>query len=87
MPDQAMNLSSDSQYPDAPLFAVYDSLSDTWYMLDAELWIDVALQGDDDEFACVCEGCLRPPTKCSCPFDVVRSLKKRGIDTSWMDEI
>lgn len=49
MASKAMTLASDSQNPDTPLFAVYDSLSDTWYMLDAELWMDVALQGDDEE--------------------------------------
>jgi len=49
MPTKAMILASDSLNPAAPLFAVYDSLSDTWYELDSDTWIDVALQGDDPE--------------------------------------
>lgn len=79
----------DSDNPDTPLFAVYDSLTDTWYELDADLWADVALQADDpvEEFASLCPGCIRPPLYCSCPLDVNAALKKRGIDTSWMDEV
>lgn len=58
----------DSPNHDPILFAVYDSLSDTWYELDADLWQDVALQADDpdDEFAFACPGCLRPLVYCSC---------------------
>lgn len=49
MPLEAMIQSSDSQNPSTPTLVVYDSLSDTWYELDADLWIDLALQGDDPD--------------------------------------
>ena len=64
---KAMILASDSHNPAAPLFAVYDSISNTWYELDSDLWADVALQADDpDEFAFFCAGCLKPLNECTC---------------------
>jgi len=56
MPANAMILASDSHDPAAfptppfhPIFAVHDSLTGRWYELDADMWADVALQGDDDQ--------------------------------------
>lgn len=49
MPYEAMISEPDSQNPATPLFAVYDSITDTWYELDPELWLDVALQGIDQD--------------------------------------
>jgi len=52
MPLQAITQSSDSQNPPAlpaPLFYVYDSLTCTWYELDAEAWSDLVLQADDEQ--------------------------------------
>lgn len=66
MPLQAITQSSDSQNP--PLFAVYDSITRTWYHLDPEAWSDLALQGNDpDEFAFFCEDCLKLLSLCDCP--------------------
>ncbi|HEX3156829.1 MAG TPA: hypothetical protein VHV32_19525 [Candidatus Angelobacter sp.] len=55
MPWKATLYASDSQNPAAfptppfhPIFAVHDSLTGHWYELDSEMWIDVALQGDDE---------------------------------------
>jgi len=74
MPSKAMTQSSDSQNPAAsptPLFFVHDTLSNTWYELDAEAWDDLVLQAPDphDEFAYACPGCLRPLPYCSCPME------------------
>ena len=54
-----------------PLFAVHDSLTGTWYEMDADAWGDLVLQGNDpdDEFAYACPGCLRPLMYCSCPME------------------
>lgn len=49
MASKAMTQTSDSHNPAAPLLVVYDSLTNTWYELDSELWMDVALQGDDPD--------------------------------------
>lgn len=52
MREKTTRVISSSQVPPettpAPLFAVYDSLTDTWYELDAEAWADLVLQGDDE---------------------------------------
>ncbi len=52
MPAKAMSSATDSHNqtaPLTPLFFVYDSLTCTWYELDAEAWADLVLQGDDQE--------------------------------------
>jgi len=71
MPSKATTMSSDSHNPAAPLFVVHDTLTNTWYELDAETWHDLVLQGSDpdDEFAYACPGCLRPLMYCSCPME------------------
>jgi len=48
MREKTTRVISSSQVTPDPLFAVYDSLTDTWYEMDAEAWADLVLQADDE---------------------------------------
>jgi hypothetical protein len=39
-------------HPDTPIFAVYDSLEDAWFVVSEDVWSDLALlsdEGDEDD--------------------------------------